>query len=109
MDALADLDAVIDQADVDSAYSTINKRSSSDEADVAEEEQLDEQERLEMERIMELEDEIAQLHRRSESRTSASIDHVSFIIKSKSNLHCGCVITPKRVTSGGVHRGLASG
>nr|XP_018666876.1 unconventional myosin-X isoform X2 [Ciona intestinalis] len=68
LSAMANLDAVIEQADIDSAYSTVNKKTFSEEG--LDDDYLEEQEKLEMERILQLELEIAQMHRRSEARSS---------------------------------------
>ncbi|XP_076810963.1 unconventional myosin-X-like isoform X2 [Clavelina lepadiformis] len=65
--ALADLDAVIDEAEIDSTYSTVNKRTFS-------EMELEEEEKLEMERILQLEREITEMHRRSEALASIASD-----------------------------------
>uniref|UniRef100_H2ZET4 Unconventional myosin-X n=1 Tax=Ciona savignyi TaxID=51511 RepID=H2ZET4_CIOSA len=65
LSAMANLDAVIDAAAFDSAYSTANKRTFSEQDDY-----LEEQEKLEMDRILQLELEISQMHRRSEARAS---------------------------------------
>ena len=74
MDALAVLDAALDQADVDSTYSTVRKPSVEENQD---EEELDEEEQREMERILQLEYEIAQMHRRSETRATHASESVS--------------------------------
>nr|CAB3264150.1 unconventional myosin-X [Phallusia mammillata] len=74
--ALASLDAVIDSADIDSAYSTVNKRTFSNTGEEEEEVEmeLNEAEQEEMERIFQLELEIAQMHRQSEARSSLALE-----------------------------------
>lgn len=75
--ALDDLDAVINQAETDSTYSSAKSRQSIKS-------QLLEQERDELEKILQLEKEIEEMHRQTEVRAQAATQ-LQVIIKSSSS------------------------